>query len=199
MAIALTGAGCAVDMAGPAYALKDIFTDTNGTNLPAHTMDVGAGWTVTTVFTGGTFAIQANAAQYTSSGGDAIATADAGKSDSTLQGDVTPGAAAGNCGAVVRAQDGNNFWLARWRQSGTNQVQLYERSSGSWTLRGSASLTAGSPPQAYTISVICSGTSIQATVSGTTASCTNSDLQTQTRCGVYGASTGDGFDNFQVQ
>jgi hypothetical protein len=39
--------------------VQDTFTDTNGTLLPAHTMNIGAGWTDVT----GTFLIESNTAQ----------------------------------------------------------------------------------------------------------------------------------------
>ena len=54
-------------IAGATYLLLDTFTDTNGTALTNHTMDIGPGWA--TAYSGGTWTISNNQATQTANGG----------------------------------------------------------------------------------------------------------------------------------
>src|SRR5438105_5049422 len=123
----LLGAGGAGG--GPVVKLKDVFTDTNGTALTAHTMDVGPGWSVS----GGTWSITGNKAYQTATTDYVLAHADAGIADGTLTVALNPNNAAFQFGAVVRLTDANNCWYVRWHSDG--YLDLQEVNGGTVTQR----------------------------------------------------------------
>lgn len=138
------------DQGGSNIYLKDLFTDTNGTALDHHTMDIGPGWTILS----GTPQIAGNKMAGTTNS-DNVAVSDAGHADITLtvvyvhQNDTLPV-------VVFRRADANHFWIAFF-QSGTWQLQEYV--NGVYTTRGTGadSLTAG---QGYNLQLTLSGASI---------------------------------------
>lgn len=175
---------------GPAYLLRDTFTDADGTPLGSHAMDVGGGWTVHA----GTIQIQGGRAV----SADTVvgtATADAGQSDAVLS---CSGVVVGGGGyyLFVRFASLGNNWLV-YTLAGS-AVVLYEIVSGSLTQRASGgTVSAG----AHDFGVSCVGTTIGVSVDGGQvleyASATQ--WQTATRFGLgYDTKTGQTWDDFSV-
>jgi hypothetical protein len=180
------------------YAL-DTFTDTNGTNLTAHTMDVGTGWIVSAQagVAYPTATIQGNKAASGASSNYGAFLEDAGVFNGLLTCDIVSDTA-GDGGLHFRGTDANNTWMARWNQGGAQAVEIYERTAGTWTQKATAAL-AGAIQTAYTITITLNGTAISATVNGVTASCVSSIRQTATKHGLYVTGTaGATWDNYKV-
>ncbi len=118
--------------AGITYLLRDTFTDTDGTLLTAHTMNVGSGWTkfdVTHVWD-----IQTNRSRETSVQAGAGIQANSGVTDHDVS--VTMAVdGANNSGPVSRYVDANNFALL------SRLGVLYIFVAGTPTNRGSAVVT----------------------------------------------------------
>ncbi len=187
----LLGAGGAAG--SPTVLLKDTFTDADGTNLTAHTMDVGPGWTVYA----GSWDIRGDKTEITSSTGGNAAAADAGHSDATVQADVTPGN--NSCGILFRLTDANNYW---WAESDNNAqaFRLVEWNAGSVINRGQVAVTLNGGTT-YTVQAVLSGSTITVTLDGgnmiTYSSATFN--QTATKHGLWSfEQTGDTHDNFQA-
>jgi hypothetical protein len=184
---------------GPTVLLKDTFTDSNGTALHLHAMDVGAGWTEQN----GTWQIQSNAAQRTNAAAAPgnVATANAGNANVTIS--LTINFAASDEGGIIaRFQDISNFWLFDMEPDGPNGYSIMERSSGSWITRASGSFTFSLSTN-YTIQLVCSGTTLTGTINGgnTLSYASASDFQTATLHGIrFGNSNSlaNFIDNFQV-
>jgi len=175
--------------------LFDSFTDTNGTALNAHTMDIGSGWTYEGA--GAAFTINASGRAYCSGGSFSIAYANAGVSDCTLTCTYNPGATASDWGVIFRVSNIGALWMAALSPS-LGRFEVWNRFS-SWTLMGS-SLVSIPGSTDYTIRVVLSGTSIVATLNGAnTVSVTSSSLQSQTLHGLASENLSDiTFDNFRV-
>ncbi|MFQ5783622.1 MAG: hypothetical protein ACE5H8_02210 [Alphaproteobacteria bacterium] len=178
-----------------ATKLQDAFTDANGTSLDLHTMDVGAGW----LEHNGDFDIQGNEANAVIQELH-VATADAGVADCTLDVDVKHPASADQQtnGFVFRFSDTNNLWLLVLNPFDTvDELQLYDKQAGTFTLRASASFvhTTG---VFYALQAVLSGNSITGTVNGgSTVSFTSAFNATATRHGIRGnATAGVRWDNF---
>lgn len=178
-------------------ALLDTFTDANGTALASHTMDTGAGWTVH----GQTWQINSNRVSQTATDGQVgLATAQASESDLTAY--VTIRMAALTLaypGLVFRFVDASNFWILRADAgSGENQLNLYEVTAGSYTLRTTAPKTWAINTD-YELKVITSGTSIQVYLDGVLEdSYTSSAHQAGTRVGMGSYTSNGTFDLFTV-
>lgn len=90
--------------------VEDTFTDTNGTNLTAHTMDTGAGWTVPT----GALEIQSNAAVQTTQPGPSVARISTGQTDYIVQADLRgiyeSDSSYENASIIVRRNASNDYW-----------------------------------------------------------------------------------------
>lgn len=182
---------------GVTTVILDQFTDTNGTALASHTIaptNVPAtSWSVAEGTP--TVTIQTNKAQSTSSS-DGILWLDSGVSDCTITCDVDP-IANGNSGIYFRCTAANASWMARWQQGATMQLQIYERNPG-YTLRANTAL-AGADGEAYTMTIVLSGTSIAVTVNATTVNYTSATNQAATKHGLYvGGANGATWDNFKV-
>lgn len=178
-----------VASAGASSYVEDTFTDANGTALESHTPDVdvvGGGW----VKVNSSADIQSN--QLNAAGGGTIVyTIDTGQSNYVLT--ITK-VAGGNAASVIfRYTDENNKWLAR-RNGGT--LELYRRTSGTWTLMDSTATTPSTG--SYTLVITCNGTSITVETQGDTVSATNSDHQTATRIGIDTQSHVGTYDNLTV-
>lgn len=170
----------------PEFYLRDTFTDTNGTSLAAHTMDVGAGWTVHA----GTWDVQSGAAR-DSSALNGLVSAEAGAADGTASLTLAEAAAA-NGGIVFRLQDANNYWL--WTAAGT----LYEVNAGAFTVRASAF---HSPVAGDVIGVTTAGEDIQCLMNGVAVvEYSSAFLAAATRWGARcNADPADRFDDFEVR
>lgn len=183
-----------------ATLILDQFTDTDGVSLSSHTIGPtntpATSWTVLQ----GTADINANHARKTSIGTNLYARVDAGQADVTVQVDAHPFDSAGQYAwdVIGRVQDVDNLWLLEV-YTGDNTVRIYEKISGSYTSRASASLTL-TADTTHTIKLVFSGTSIQGWVDGVQyVSFTSSSYQSQTKHGIRIAGAEGGWvDNFQV-
>lgn len=172
--------------------LSDHFTDTNGTNLTAHTMDVGAGWTAQV----GTITIQSNAA--IASGANAEYVADAGQSDVTLTCTLLPVGGTAEVACIFREQDSSNFWAVSG-YAGDGKLYLYHNVAGSLTStdNGAASVTNG---VSFVLTVVLSGSSIVIKKDGATIiTKTDATFQTATKFGLrLWSGTSSTWDDFLV-
>jgi hypothetical protein len=167
----------------------DIFTDTDGTNLSSHTIaptnTISASWTVNA----GTWDINGNRARITATA-DANATINAGKSNATITGIVNV-----NNTSSPRVR-GLTVWSAYFVGVVYNS-NIFVIQNAARTNLASISFTCTYGVD-YTIQVVCSGTTITATVNGanqisyTGATATN-------LFGLAGRTIGDKFDNFTLQ
>src|SRR5438132_1771920 len=112
--------GIVVATGGATTDVLDHFTDTNGTNLTAHTPDTRPGSNAWSALSG-TITIQSNQAQ---ASGVAEYVIDSGQSDVTISGLVTPQTSDTN-GLDGRRSDTNNGWLIGLSNA-ANQLRIYE-------------------------------------------------------------------------
>jgi hypothetical protein len=175
---------------GPAVLLHDLFTDTNGTALGSHTMNVGAGWTVHT----GSYTIQSNRAAAGADSADNFATADAGVGEAAGSCLVNLNGSVNGIGVILRFQDVSNFWLIDFAAT----FALYQVQAGVFTLRASTSPGLDAMID-HTITWTCNGTAITALVDGAhQISFSSSFLQSATRFGLKARVVLHRHDDFQV-
>lgn len=182
----------------------DTFTDTNGTSLDAHTMDIGSGWT-----NGGQDAanwnIQSNRADYASANWD-HAYIETLVSDVFIETDcrfngVGPVGVSSGAGIVLRRSSDTAYWMLTVRD---DDLTLFENNSG-YTSRASAVITATVVDTDYKATAIAEGQTITCFMNGgNKISYALATLnETVTTHGVVGKS-GDvgvdsvGVDNFAV-
>lgn len=186
------GANVAAQHGSPVVLLRDTFTDTDATALAAHTMDVGAGWTVHA----GTWVVSGNRATKTASNNThQTASADAGQADVTAQTTFTTGTSGG---LAARLTDNSNFWGLELAPGGGGTLKLYENNAGSFTTRASAfpPVTGG---QSYELRLSMAGTSLTAFLGGITRFAYSSAFnQGATRHGLWIYGTAEAHDDFQV-
>lgn len=171
--------------------LYDTFTDTNGTNLSSHAMNVGPGWSYFT--TGGsnpTWQIESNQCEETGGGGTVGAVADAGVSDGVMtvsfySTQTSPSNFNNGIGCVFRWSDANDFLLVD--MGATEGLTLYKVASGSFTSLGSYSFSP-SINTTYTVQVVANGTSITVYLNSTSVITVTSNYnQTATKWGIKGS------------
>lgn len=187
--------------AGITYFLRDLFTDTNGTNLTAHTMNVGPGWTNITGL--GTWTISSNqAVQSANDNRHYRITSQSNQSDGVVSVAVTyPGSGEAAPVVPVRVVDNNNLWYCIVDRN-ASAFRIRELNAGTDTIRatGTHTIAAGSTE---TLTVNLSGATITFTAGGDTLSYGSATFQqTATLHGIgeyrdvnYGANS---FDNFQM-
>lgn len=144
-----------------ATLLQDTFTGSNGTDLTAHAMDVGGGWTALA----GQYVIQSNKARANTAETRMFYTADAGQADftATLNQDIPSGGVKHSEGFCLRMSDVNTGWVAIVQDTGPGApaVQIYERSGGVNTLRASTSVSdTGFPGSTVTLTLTASGNTL---------------------------------------
>lgn len=161
----------------------DSFTRGNSGGLGQKT-ESGRSWNALL----GTFGISDGAAYLSSDAGTGnLATFTAG-SDGTVS--FTEPSAQSGLGIAFRAKDSSNYWRLTADTTATNW-RLIKRINGTDTIV--ASTPAGTCCQGGLISVDFAGTSITVKVDGQTElSATGSELQTETKVGLYAAGTGAG-------
>lgn len=147
--------------------LYDTFTDTNGTLLTAHTMDIGGGWTKQNSAQGGapTYSIQSNQSQ-PGSGLYGVYTADATVADGTLTVDLPVFLSATNNyigGVVVRWTDTSHYWFIVIEQDGFGYYLAIYQENGSATTRASTNFVSNPNGTTVTLTIVLSGTTISAT------------------------------------
>lgn len=191
-----------------ATLLQDTFTGTNGTNLTAHTMNVGPGWTVPS----GGYNIQSNAALSNGAAGKQIAFSDASNADTVITLDVAiPAVTAYVAGALVRYADTSNYWACLVEDdTNSNDTQhyiyIYKFQAGSGTVQGgTSSFISGLRGTTQTLTITLSGNSFTFDISGSptsTRTTSNSFGNANTNFGLWNDSTGGyanvSFDNFLV-
>jgi len=191
-----------------AYLAFDSFTDTNGTDLDAHTMDVGSGWTEY-IYDWEITGDQAHGTDLTLNDSGYIITG-LGVSDVILRADMTPGAAPNYIatGFVLRFQDTNNFLLVEIVDT-DDTLNLWKRQSGSWTKLDTVSYSISSGTT-YDFKVIANGEDITAFVDGAQVANFSSNLFTSaTKHGMRSVqttpnpmdpvTTTNKFDNFRAR
>lgn len=167
---------------------KDSFVDTNGTLLPAHTMDLGSGWT--NVF--GSHDIQSNSAVLDTTGStigaNVAMSVTTGAANGTYTILVTGYNAGGTAysipGIIFRYANSTNYWFLQIAY-GFNAVQLFEVVNGFANLQKSVSLTLTSGTQ-HAVKLIISGANISFSIDGGTLTTFHSDSfeLTQTTIGL---------------
>lgn len=190
------------EVLAPLVIAQDTFTDLDGTLITSHAPEVGPGWTVVRIASSGTIEtvdIQGNALRFTSHS-DAVVM-DLGEADVTVTADWTPAAAVDNRNSVVfRYVDANNFWIFNVREPDAD-VNIYESSAGSLTLRGSAAKTFAEGTT-YALKVVTSGATVTCSVDGveTVSYGSAAAHQTATKHGLgrNGGANETRMDNFEV-
>lgn len=180
---------------GGGILLQDTFTDTNGTDLTAHTMDVGPGWTAGA----GALTISTNRATAVSLA--SFYWADCGQVDYTLTVDLTTSASGtSQLSGIVRVTDANNLWMVDIDTS-AGAFQLFQRTAGTYTQRAGASVSLANNTT-YALAVTTSGDTISATLDGGSGISYGSASQgnSSTLCGIGNSyTTNQYWDNFEVQ
>jgi hypothetical protein len=173
--------------------LKDTFTDTDGTLLTAHTMDVGPGWTQPS---GSAWEIRSNQANHLSSDQQVRVYSDAGKANVTYTLDVV--LSSFEFGVVFRFIDSANYWYVYYACN-YGGSQLWKRVSGVKTSVATGTNT-WTPGATYTITVTLAGDSISVAITnGTTLTATDAAHNTGTKYGFFTQYWGSPwFDNFLV-
>lgn len=173
----------------------DTFTDTNGTNLTAHTMNTGTGW----VAGRGTWNIQSNRANNSGGGGDSqcVAYTECSNADVTITADVRTGGV-GDLRLVCNYVDADNYFLGY--AAGTSVI-IYEKTAGAFASRASGSISALAGNTVYSVTLQCVGDDVWWTCNGTTIHYNTSSRpkKTATKHGI-GNFFGNGVttDTFQV-
>jgi hypothetical protein len=117
--------------------LLDRFVDSNGTNLTAHTPDIGPGWTVANT----TWYIQSNSAQINTFAGpsDGLAWMDTGVADVHIRLAIQFPGTGSVYGICFRMTDGSNGYECFYNRT-TTVLDLYKQVAGVYTLLNSTSL-----------------------------------------------------------
>ncbi len=171
-----------------ATLLSDTFTGTDGTNLTAHTMNVGPGWTVST----GTIQIYSNQAngKNGTTAVSSIYVSDAGNANVVISMDCIIPAAFNqdySVGIIFRWQDSSNYWEAVSEQDGDGiyYLALYDVTAGVATQHGTNQSTGVINNTITPMTVTLSGTSIALAMASATINFTSSLFQTRTKHGLY--------------
>lgn len=183
-----------VALAAATPLLVDAFSEANGTELNGKAADTdynGYGW----FSKAGTFDIQSGQAHCITT--DRWAICNLPSPNFTMTVTVTPESTTANTAVAVRFSNFQNTFYVRWRQSGTNAIQIIEIANNSTNIRATAAKTPGAAGETYTIVITCNGNTISATVGGTTATYTTSFNQYVANCGLYGLA-GALYDNLSV-
>jgi hypothetical protein len=126
-----------------AVIASDLFTDTNGTRLNAHTMTAGGlSWAEESTCE---FEVQSNKAVWKTSVGWCLATIEASDASVSVEADIAvPNATDYAVGLNVRFVDSNNNWRAQIdrRSSGTPELIIVEVTGGGETNRDTDALGA---------------------------------------------------------
>ena len=174
---------------------NDTFSDTNGTNLNAHTMDLGPGWTTIA----GSITIQSN--QAVCQNGTNDYQFDCGFNDVKIVADFKCGEATANCAPTIVLRGTSNTRRLLIYLSGDGNGSIYNQNAGSFTPLATFTWTADT--NLHTATVVAVGTTITLQIdSGMVWTFANIRQQAGgTLCGIRGFVNGgnkDAFDNFQV-
>lgn len=187
--------------------IVDAFTDTNGTRLNAHTISPtntpSTSWTeVVGVWEIG-YTVANKVQLVSTSNNETACVCDAGVADVNVSVDFKVDGSGGNAGVSCNYVDDNNHWVCNIESNG-NTANIYERTSGTFTNRSTASFTV-TPGNTYTVKLTSSGDTITQYVDGTqvnTYTVGSRPHKTGTKCGIkiYGtyATSANTLDNFTV-
>jgi hypothetical protein len=176
--------------------LQDLFAGTNGTNLTAHTMNVGPGWTALA----GGFTLNGSGAAVPTGSGICEDIASAGQANVDASVTVNASALSQYVSVMVRCQDANNYFHALLDlDNGGLGFFLNEVTAGAQVTRASYAITPATGTN-YTLELKANGTTLTGYLNGTQEwTYTSSDLQTQQNCGIRcNLGTAVTFTNFQV-
>jgi len=178
------------------YLLRDLFAGTNGTNLTAHTMNTGPGWTQLS----GGFTLNGSGQAVPTGAGVCLDVASAGQSDMDVSATVQASALTPIAGIALRVQDASNYFQAILDFSGNGYgFSLFEISGGAAFQRAffSISPSTGTP---YTLRCSAKGTLFTGYLNGVSEwTYTSSDFQTQQNAGLRNnLATAMVYSNFQV-
>jgi len=184
--------------------LQDTFTDTNGVNVTAHTMNIGPGWTK---IEGGAneVKIQTNKAATTLDAAVAYAYyAESGAADVEVSADIVFGtfgtAALHYCSLIVRASDANNYLKFLIFNGASNNMQIIKVIGGADTVIAQTTIVLNAG-QTYAFDVVVSGNNLSFTVDGTVLPATDAFNAANTIHGFrfyQGAANVSTIDNFLV-
>lgn len=170
--------------AGPTTYFYDTFTGANGTNLTAHTPNVGSAWS----YNAGPFTIQSNKASCTA---DSLASVDMGHADGTITVDLNS-PSLNNDAVVFRKVDTSNYWRFQVNAiggPGLTTAYLIDTTSGSDNIVASAGFTMSAGLNTWKL--VLSGTSITGYINGVSViSATSSVRQTSTIHGFASSNAG---------
>jgi hypothetical protein len=172
----------------PAVLVWDTFTDTNGTLLTAHTPDRSpAPWSAVSG------SLQINSNKCTGASGSAIINT----AQANISALVTITGTTGTAGFLARYLDSANYWELQASIS-TNEIKLWEQTSGVWSLRGASSVTLNDA-NPHILRAILIGTSITFWADSITPlTYTSSSHLTNVKHGIKTNTTSTSFDNFKV-
>ena len=195
-----SGVKWAAASGGGSSSITDSFTRANSTTSLGDTT-TGQVWTAHT----GGWGISSNQGYQSTPTNDAMATVESHSlSNCTISADITSGALGYLGGLLFRYLNVNNCWVARLNtNAGSNALELYRRSGGTWTLVGSWSPAGLAASTTYALSVVLLGSSITVKLNGTTRiTATNSQEADATRHGLYGHAVSNSgamrWDNFSI-
>lgn len=186
--------------------VKDLFTDTNGTNLTAHRMDLGGPW----VEYNGAWTIQSNKATPPAapSGSYTADAVDAHHPDVMVQASIfIPNATSYFYTLGLRVTDQNNLWAAAVERDGggTPFLKITERIASVETTRGTLNFSTTPTNTTITLTAIAAGSLIIVAAStGESISYSSAaTLLTGTKHGLFnyndGTYSGAGtYDNFTI-
>lgn len=170
--------------------LRDTFTATDGTDLTAHTMDTGGGWTVRT----GGYTIVGGRAK---AAGASHADADAGASDVTISATL-PCVVGDFAGFAVRVATQSDRWEV---YVGALGLEIVENVGGARNSRAAATVAGLIPGAVYTLTVEAVGQTILASYGGVTCQYGFASAhRTETRHGLvcFGSPAAGSWDDFTV-
>lgn len=184
-------------------ALSDLFTDTNGTAITAHTMNVGPGWTLVE---GGSFVpvIQSNKLQTQIDAAIAyMCVSDSGIANQAATGTFTFAGWTGGthfCELILRYSDINNYIKFSCGALATDPMRIEKWVAGVMTTIAGSPITL-TPLVPYLYVATANGNNLSFTVNGITINVTDAFNNTATKCGwrFYNSVTGGStLDDFQV-
>ena len=164
------------------YLLHDLFAGTNGTNLTAHTMDVGSGWTQLS----GGYTLNGSGAAVPTGSGVCLDVADAGQADMDVSVTVNASVVGMIAGMALRAVDASNYIECIFDiQSGNNAgFSLYTVISGTPAQIATFAITPSASTN-YTLRCVVKGNTWTGYLNGVQKwQTTSSQFNTATKAGL---------------
>jgi hypothetical protein len=156
----------------------------------------GAGWTVNS----GTWAVHQGTLSktYRTSGSGIATKGSAAWSNYTLSADVTPESNSGGAALLFRVQSANRFYqLELKNNAGTKQLAIWKNNNGSWSQVAAWNYN-WSAGTTYTLNMVCSGSTLTASVNGTQVGTATDGTWTSGYVGLRTDGMAAQFDNLSV-